>query len=246
MSIINQETYQQMKNSYAACSSWAVWDFPEDGSHTYDLNGKGYKLNTIVQTLNEDLTNEQIAELGLHNDVVIVALNFGARDETADPAFAGINKLLNDVAFFNFHEELDIHRYSGDSRQKKAYVDTRLWGSYMTDHVKYNVSGVLEPVADSDSNSDNLTNLLKNKEFMQIQVDGLIAELKTLGCSNPIIIAVGGKAYNGLNKKYIRTQLENQLGEDTQIIKVDHYSRSNAISDDKYVEKVQLAIDTIQ
>lgn len=246
MSKLNQKTYKEIRKNYGPCSSWAVWNFSEDGSHAYDLNGKGYKLNTIVKTLNEDLTDEKINELGLHNDVILVALNFGQRDESKSPKFEGINKLLEDVNFFTFHEELDIYKYSGDSRQKLAYIDTPLWGSYMTDLIKYNSSGVLEPVADSDSNSDNLKSLMKNNDFMDIQVQGLIDELKLLGCKNPTIFALGTSAFQTLNKKTVKDAIRNQIGKGTQIIKIDHYSRSNTISDENYIKRVHTAIGTIK
>lgn len=246
MSKINHEIYKQIKEKYGACSSWALWNFSEDANHSYDLNCKGYKLNTIVKTLNEDLRDEEINELGLHNDVVLVALNFGQRDESKSPIFQGINNLLKDLNFFNFHEELDIYKYSGDSRQKLAYRNTPLWGSYMTDLIKYNISGVLEPFADSNSNSDNLKTLTKDNDFMNIQVQGLVDELKLLGSNNPVIFALGTRVYELLNKNAVKETIKDQIGKESQIIKIDHYSRSNTISDEDYIKRVHRAIESIK
>ncbi|NLC55072.1 MAG: hypothetical protein GX769_04240 [Erysipelothrix sp.] len=250
MSKINTKIYNTMKDNYGICSSWAVWNDSEDGSHRFDLNDKGYKINTIVKTFNEKMNDKIINKLGLHNDVVIVALNFGLRDENRVSQFKGINSVLPNYDFLIFHEELDVtkglHRFSGDSRQKLAYKNTPLWGAYMTDLIKFNRDGKVEPVADSDSDSNNLNDLMSDVDFMNIQVKGLINELKLLESINPTIVAVGGAAFSQLNKKVVKDKLKKELGPNTNILKIDHYSRSNTVSDAVYVEKIKAVTNLIK
>lgn len=234
--MITVEMFNEMKKTYGQCSSWAVWNFESDSNFRFDLNEKGYFLNSKVNELNSVSNIHDIEKLGLHNNAVILALNFGKREETIRE-FEGINKLLEKVSFAAFHEELDIHKYSGDRRQKLGFKDSLLWGSYMTDLVKFNRSGVIEAYAESNSGNQNFNKFLTETD--QIQIDGLIQELQTLGMKNPIIACVGSKCFQKMNRKKTTRKLKLTLGEDTKIIFLPHYSRSNTISDENYVKKIE-------
>ncbi|BAM46694.1 hypothetical protein [Amphibacillus xylanus] len=229
------EVYNQIKEKYGKAGSWAVWDFKEDGEFRYDLNGRGYLLNNVVKRFNNVKSQADLDKLELHNKAVLVALNFGQREETIEE-FIGVNEKLKDVDFHCFHEEFDrkgnVKGYSGDRRQKYGYQDTILWGAYMTDLIKFQEDGTLAPVADSKSNSDYLKTLLNNKDFMEIQINGLIDELKLLGCKDPIIAAVGGISYSKLNSKTYKDKLIEEFGPNTKIVRVPHYSNTNTQIDD--------------
>lgn len=179
-----------IKEKYGKCSSWAIWE-----DDRYDMNGHGYYLNTAVKTLNKDLSSKDIERLGPHQDAILIALNFGMRDETKESAFNDIKLHLNDLAFASFHEELDIFKFSGDRRQKLAYQSTKLWGAYMTDLIKYNRDGDIEAFEDSNSDADELKALIADESYMDIQISGLIEELKILEVCNPEIYVIGSKVY---------------------------------------------------
>jgi len=67
---------------------------------------------------------------------------------------------------------------------------------------------------------------------MEIQINGLIDELKLLGCKDPIIAAVGGISYSKLNSKTYKDKLIEEFGPNTKIVRVPHYSNTNTQIDD--------------
>lgn len=220
-----------IKEKYGKCSSWAIWE-----DDRYDMNGHGYYLNTAVKTLNKDLSSKDIERLGPHQDAILIALNFGMRDETKESAFNDIKLHLNDLTFASFHEELDILKFSGDRRQKLAYKGTKLWGAYITDLIKYNRDGDIEAFEDSNSDADELNALISDKSYMDIQISGLIEELKILEVCNPEIYVIGSKVY--IELKNYEEVLKEALGVETKIVQLPHYSRANSVSDETYIKKI--------
>lgn len=245
---MNINTYNEIKEKYGQYTSWAVWNFEEDSNFRYDLNGKGYLMNGAVKDLQNAQTDQDLEELALHQKAVILALNYGERDPEKSELFHGLKEIKEKEKFTVFHEELDLHKYKGDSRQKQEYKDTILWGSYMTDLIKFNEEGDLTSIEDSNSISKQLTAYMKNEDFMQIQMDGLIEELQLLGTQNPVIFCLGGKVYNELKKKGRLEALKEQFGANTQLIKLPHYSSSSAVATnpERYHNAIQQALNEIK
>lgn len=241
-------TYLKLKEKYGQYTSWAIWNFEEDSKFRYDLNGRGYMMNGAVKDLQNAKTNKDLENLGIHNKAIIIALNYGERDSKAHKIFQGLNEIKEVEKFTAFHEELDNSKYKGDSRQKVEYKDSILWGAYMTDLIKFNDKGKLTSIEDSNSISEKMDSYINNADFMRIQINGLIEELKLLGVKNPLIFCVGGRVFKQLKMKERAYLLKEQFGEETQLIELPHYSSSSPIARNpiRYHEKVQEALNKIK
>lgn len=191
-------------------------------------------LNTAVKTLNSIHTEDEYESRAkdLHTRFVLVALNFAERSPQVQEATSGL-------AFHSFHEETTT---TSDHRLRDACLGTPLWGSYITDLVKF-VDGVLSPVR--DSKASNIERRLRVPEFLGEQVDGLCYELSRLGCENPTIVALGNAVYSALTSNreiQALVKLQQVLGDGTRINKVPHYSKAAAMSHHDYVARVYRAL----
>lgn len=227
------EQFLQNKKEYGDCSSWALWRISACENQRFapaPVNAPKFFLNSFVQDLNRVASESAYGALAkqIHTDIVLVALNFAERDEQT-------KKATQDLAFHAFHEETSL---TSDHRLRDACLGTPLWGSYITDLVKFE-NGVLTPVR--DSKAINIKQRLKDKDLLQDQVHGLCAELSDLGCVNPIIVALGNDVYNALTQGRNNpsfSMIKNSLGAETHIIRLPHYSKAAGISHHDYVAKV--------
>jgi len=124
----------------------------------------------------------------LNANVVLVGLNISRRI---------------DRPFGNFHPE---HSSAQDYKMRHAVNGTCFSGAYMTDIIKdfeQKVSGKL------------MKYLRQNKDFERQNVLKFEEELGDLGCTNPVIVALGSDSYKILKRN---------LGDKYRIYKVSHYS----------------------
>ena len=218
---------------YGECSSWALWRIGACENQRFapdPSDAPKFFLNSFVRDLNKISSESEYESFAqqIQTETVLVALNFAERDERTKKATQGL-------AFHAFHEETSL---TSDHRLRDACLGTPLWGSYITDLVKFE-DGVLTPVR--DSKATNIKQRLRNQDFLRDQVHGLCTELSELGCVNPTIVALGNDVYNALtqgrNNQSFNT-IRESLGTETRIIRLPHYSKAAGISHHNYVAKV--------
>ena len=129
----------------------------------------------------------------LHNKFVLVGLNgSGKHDE-----FLEFNK-----AWYNFHSD---YSYGHDYKMRYAFEGTPIWGSYITDIIKYY----------QEVDSGKVAKYVKsNPSVHKENIDSFEEELTLLG-GNPVLVALGGPTY---------TFLKENLVSDYKIVRIKHYS----------------------
>jgi len=188
--MIDISRYNKLKEKYGNTSSWTIWK--EVGSTP--------KSNTADMSIFDDknICNK------LNDKYVFIALNgsstHGKQEETP---------------WKNFHSS---YKYQHDYKLRYALVDTKFWGSYITDIIKE------FPEVDSSKVETFLKN---NPQVIEDNINIFENELNILSDKKPILIAIGNDSYdilkNYLNEKYI-------------IIKIKHYSYY--IGQEKYRKEV--------
>jgi len=108
-----------------------------------------------------------------------------------------------DGDFANFH---DGKTKSQDYKLRYAVNGSRLWGAYLTDIIKF------LPCTNSD---DTIKQLRADPSIERKNVESSRNELKDLGASDPLIIALGGETFKILNRNFRH---------EFKIAKVTHYS----------------------
>lgn len=110
--MISKETYELMKSKYGIVGSWAIWTPPGDTpkSNTHDMAW---------------LNKENLLDT-LDTGFVFVGLNWSSTH--GDQTKGG------ELAWSNFHSS---YAYQHDYKLRYAVTDTRYWGSYMTDLIKF-------------------------------------------------------------------------------------------------------------
>ncbi len=193
MGNITERQFYQMKDQFGGCGSWAVWASQAEGG-----NAKSGVCDISVF--------DHIGILDqLHNDFVIVGLNISSPVDKDRP-------------FGNFHSN---NPNNTDYKMRHAFAGTPLWGSYMTDVLKY--------VCEVDSRK-----IAKNaKEYID-QIDYhanmLKDELSILGADRAMIITLGGLSEN------LTRFILNRHGLRNKITKIFHYA--HYIGPDKYRQHV--------
>jgi len=132
-----------------------------------------------------------------------------------------ISRGIMPLPFVNFH---DGRGKSQDFKLRYALKGTPLWGAYITDIIKdfdQKVSGKV------------LAYLRSNRSFEKDNVEVFKEELRDLGVTQPIIIALGAVAF---------TVLARNLGKQYDVWKMPHYSQY--ISKEKYREEVGAIIES--
>lgn len=225
--------FAALRATYGACASWAVWDRGPDEEiqwHPDQQRAPDLVLNTFVQRLQSVNDQAALDEIGpFRSDRVLVALNFAERDESLGLAGEGLY-------FSAFHEEFSI---SSDHRLREACAGTSLWGGYLTDLVKFDGS-LVAPVR--DSKAPVVAKMLRDATFRDEQIAGLITELRTLGSVSPVIVAFGNVVFEHLSAPDVLGQLRAELGVDTRVVRVTHYSKAAGIKRDEYVNRVRAAL----
>ena len=119
--------------------------------------------------------------------------------------FVGLNISRDAIqsTWGNFH---DANPRGMDFKMRHALQGTEWWGGYMTDIIKDCVEVESAKVSQY---------LKKNPSIEKENVNSFLKELETLGAANPKIIAVGGAAYEVLDRN---------LSHQFVILKIPHYS----------------------
>lgn len=223
------EVFQQVREAYGTCASWAVWDQGACERLRYqpDPRVPSFFLNRAVKRLNAVNSQADLDGLGWELDphVVLVALNFAERT-------GEVRDVVSRLNFHAFHEETTV---TSDQRLRDACCGTPLWGGYITDLVKMH-RGVVQPVR--NSSAAEVARLLRSSEFRRDQINGLVAELQLLGCSDPLIVSLGNDVHRVLSSLSVTDRLKEICGQGTRVVKVTHYSRATGIRFSDYVHRV--------
>lgn len=227
---MDYEKFARNREEFGECSSWAVWDMgPGDSFRCLpdQTVAPEYFLNKSVKQLNKISTQSELDSIGrdLRTDLILVALNFAERP-------ANQKQAMRKYQYPSFHEETTT---TSDHRLRDLCCGTPLWGSYITDLVKFQ-DGKLESLR--NSSSANVQKLLRDGEFLMEQVVGLGAELNALGCENPTLIAMGNVVFEALSKPGVIDELRAKLSSETRVVKVTHYSKAAGIRHHDYVARV--------
>jgi len=177
--MIARNSYNELKRKYWDVASWALW---APASVTPKSN-----MGDLSVFDDPDL----LKIIGTR--FVLVGLNgSGKHDEYLDFG----------KAWYNFHSD---YSRGNDFKMRYAFQNTPVWGSYITDFIKY--------YQEVDSNKA-LRYVKSNPDVMKQNVEALKDELTLLGGS-PILVALGDAAYNLLNTF---------LGKNYTVVKIKHYS----------------------
>jgi hypothetical protein len=141
-----------------------------------------------LDVLNPDINPALLGSLT--PEIVLVGLNASSREGSALP-------------WGNFH---DASLRANDYKLRHAAEDTSFWGAYMTDAL------VNFPETDS---ARVRTHIKSHPEMVAAQLDRLEDEILSLGVVDPLLVALGGLAYDLLSGRF---------GEKYRVVKVTHYA----------------------
>jgi hypothetical protein len=168
--MIEEKLYFEIAKKYGKVASWAIWDKAGEKPKSNIFNMEIFDLTKNPSTLKT-----------IHNNVVMVALNFAREVEMNEP-------------FLNFH---DSNPHGQDYKIRYAFEGTSYYGAYMTDIIKD------FPML---SSKDVLKYLKDKPHEITKQVNEFREELKFIGSCNPIILAFGRDAFNILNKNLDKSE----------------------------------------
>ena len=126
------------------------------------------------------------------------------------------------IMWKDFHSD---YAFQNDYKLRFALMDTPYWGSYITDIIKF------YPETDS---SKVRTLVKQDAELARKNVEYFERELNLLGIESPILVAMGGAAYEIVNK---------YLGSKYKVVQIKHYSYT--ISKEDYRKEVLEVLDKI-
>ncbi len=195
--MIGRETYEKLKKEYGKIASWTIWKLPINTAKSNTSDIDFFEYNNIIGMLN--------------NKYVFVGLNVSNTHGTQ-----------NIKPWMNFHSN---YRYQNDYKLRYALINTKFWGSYITDIIKN------YPEVDS---SKVMSYLKKHEYIVQNNIREFEKEIKIISKDMPILIAIGNDSFNIL-KKYLINKYK--------IIKIPHYSMY--ISKEKYRVEVLKILNNI-
>ena len=194
--MINKQSYNDLLKKFWDVASWAIWMKPERNRPKSNVgNLSVFDDPDLLEKINTGFVFVGLNGSGVHNDYL---------------------ELNN--AWFNFHS---ASPRGNDYKLRYALYGTPLWGSYITDIIKY------YPEVDSGKVIQYVKN---NPSVLQQNIVAFREELRLLG-GQPVIVALGGAAYDFL--------IEN-LGQEYKIVKVKHFSYT--IGKEKYREEILAAL----
>jgi hypothetical protein len=141
-----------------------------------------------LDVLNPDLNPELLESLT--PEVVLVGLNASSREGDALP-------------WGNFH---DSSSRANDYKLRFAAEDTHFWGAYLTD--------ALVNFPETDSRVVRAY-MKAHPEEVTAQLDRLEAEILSLGVADPVLVGLGGAAFDLIRRRF---------GGRWRVVKVTHYS----------------------
>ena len=194
--MISQQNYNELLKKFWDVASWAMWKKPIGDRPKSNVGN--------LAVFNDPDLLEKI-----NTGFVFVGLNGSGKHE---------DYLESDKAWFNFHSDSPRGH---DYKLRYALYGTPLWGSYITDIIKY--------YQEVDS-SKVVSYVRNNPEVLKENIEAFREELNLLG-GRPVIVALGGAAYDFLSEN---------LGNEYKIIKVKHYSFT--IGKEKYREEMLEAL----
>lgn len=192
---ITESQFISIKDSaYSPHSSWAIWS----------LIGKGEKPKARMGDMSVFKESPLLFET-LHTDVVLVALNSADRDIQPEP-------------FSAFH---DTSPHAMDYKMRYAFIETILWGSYLTDF--------FHGLRETDS-SKVRRYLQDNPLYLEKSVERFKTELQFVNKSKtkPVLIALGSQ---------VKDLLDQYLSNEYKILSLPHYSYS-VMTKELYREQV--------
>lgn len=196
--MISKRSYEKLKNEYGNISSWTIWEPPTHNAKSDTSNIDFFENNDIYNKLN--------------NKYVFVGLNASST-----------HGIQESKPWINFHSS---YRYQNDYKLRYALMNTKFWGSYITDIIKY------YPEVDSTK----VMNYLKqHNDVVENNIGEFKKEMAILSNDKPIIIAVGNDSFNILNQ---------YLSNEYKIVKIPHYSMH--ISKEDYRTRVLEKLSNIE
>lgn len=194
--MISQQNYNELLKKFWDVASWAMWKKPIGNCPKSNVGNLAvFNAPDLLEKINTGF--------------VFVGLNGSGKHE---------DYLESDKAWFNFHSDSPRGH---DYKLRYALYGTPLWGSYITDIIKY--------YQEVDS-SKVVSYVRNNSEVLKENIEAFREELNLLG-GRPVIVALGGAAYDFLREN---------LGKEYKIIKVKHYSFT--IGKEKYREEMLEAL----
>ena len=141
--------------------------------------------------------------------------------------FVGLNAssthgIQQTKAWINFHSS---YRYQNDYKLRYALMETRFWGSYITDVIKH------YPEVDS---AKVMKYLKQHNDVIENNINDFKREIAILSKNKPILIAIGTDSFNILNA---------YLSNEYKIVKIPHYSMH--ISKEDYRDRVLKELSNI-
>jgi hypothetical protein len=141
-----------------------------------------------LDVLNPDINPALLGSL--RPEIILVGLNASSREGNALP-------------WGNFH---DSSPQSRDYKLRFAAEDTHFWGAYMTDalvNFSQTDSGVVRAY------------IRAHPEEVAAQLDRLEEEILSLGVADPVLVGLGGAAFDLIHRRFKDTY---------RVVKVTHYS----------------------
>lgn len=216
---MNINTFLQNRQTYGACSSWAVYDLANlNNSKKPMFRVEDLCFDPMVQTLMSlDNSTDQSTfdSLGLNPNVVLLGLNFAQRDDHVGEVIKA-----HDLRYHSFHE-LRIPKSSPKDKKLAHLVNQipSLRGAYLTDFVKFDWNEELKPYINTQSNQ--VAQILdRYKDFAHIQINGLIRELKSIGSTDPLIVCMGADVYNQFTDFHYVSRLNSTIARHKSASKV--------------------------
>ena len=188
--MISKDSYEKLKNEYGDISSWTIWELPTNNAKSNTSNICFFDDNDITSKLN--------------NKYVFVGLNASSTH--------GIQQTK---AWINFHSS---YRYQNDYKLRYALMETRFWGSYITDVIKHYPEVYSAKV---------MKYLKQHNDVIENNINDFKREIAILSKNKPILIAIGTDSFNILNA---------YLSNEYKIVKIPHYSMH--ISKEDYRDRV--------
>lgn len=228
--------YKKLKSSkYNNLISFAYWEF--DSSNKCD----GLLCDTAVDTLQSIDNQQKIQELGLHVDTVCMGLNYGTFKENIKvlPDFANFHTVAKSTSstteYFSFRTNQKEHKsLSNDERLANSLYGTEAWGSLMLDLICIDKKG--EYNGYPESKIQVVEKELKTPEVKLTQINGVLKILKYFEVNSPNIICFGENVYKVLSEHL--DYIKNEIGLDTKLLSVKHYSHTTHISHNDYIRDI--------
>lgn len=177
--MIEKTKYEKLKEKYGSTSSWAIWAMPTDSPKSNTSDMSVFKDPDLLNNLNPNY--------------VFVGLNGSSTHG---------NRKDDETIWTNFHSS---YAYQNDYKLRYALMNTKYWGSYITDVIKH------YPEVDSGKVANYLN---AHPGIVKTNIEDFEKEISLLG-TKPILVAMGGKSYDILNT---------WLGNKYKIVKITHYS----------------------